>query len=50
MDTTLLAVIGVVALCAAFDYTNGFHDSANSVAAIIATGVLRPRQAVAWPV
>ena len=48
MDTTLLAVIGVIALCAAFDYTNGFHDSANSVATIIATGVLRPRQAVAW--
>jgi PiT family inorganic phosphate transporter len=48
MDVTQLAVIGVIALCAAFDYTNGFHDSANSVATIIATGVLRPRTAVAW--
>src|SRR5215207_9227378 len=48
MDLTLAAVIGVIALCVAFDYTNGFHDSANSVATIVATGVLRPRQAVAW--
>jgi PiT family inorganic phosphate transporter len=48
VDVTDLAVIGVIALCAAFDYTNGFHDSANSVATIIATGVLKPRTAVAW--
>jgi PiT family inorganic phosphate transporter len=44
----LLGAIGVIALCAAFDYTNGFHDSANSVATIVATGVLKPRVAVAW--
>jgi PiT family inorganic phosphate transporter len=48
MDVTLAGVIGVIALCAAFDYTNGFHDSANSVATIVATGVLKPRHAVAW--
>jgi PiT family inorganic phosphate transporter len=48
MDATLLGLIGVIALCVAFDYTNGFHDSANSVATIVATGVLRPKQAVAW--
>ena len=48
MSLELLGAIGVIALCAAFDYTNGFHDSANSVATIVATGVLRPRPAVAW--
>jgi len=48
VDVTLLGAIGVIVLCAAFDYTNGFHDSANSVATIVATGVLKPRQAVAW--
>jgi PiT family inorganic phosphate transporter len=48
VSTTQLAVVGVIALCAAFDYTNGFHDSANSVATIVATGVLKPRVAVAW--
>jgi inorganic phosphate transporter, PiT family len=48
MDATLVATVAVIALCAAFDYTNGFHDSANSVATIVATGVLKPRHAVAW--
>ena len=48
MTATLVATIGVIALCAVFDYTNGFHDSANSVATVIATGVLKPRAAVAW--
>ena len=48
MDFTLLAVIGVVGLALLFDYTNGFHDSANSIATIVATRVLRPRWAVAW--
>ncbi|MFI7587254.1 anion permease [Spongisporangium articulatum] len=40
----LLAV--VVATALAFDFTNGFHDTANSMAASIATGALRPRLAV----
>lgn len=48
MDQTLLAVIGVVALALLFDFTNGFHDSANQSSTIIATRVLRPRLAVAW--
>jgi PiT family inorganic phosphate transporter len=48
VTATLAATIGVIALCAVFDYTNGFHDSANSVATVIATGVLKPRTAVAW--
>lgn len=48
MDTTLLAVIGLIGLALLFDYTNGFHDSANSIATVVATRVLRPRWAVAW--
>jgi inorganic phosphate transporter, PiT family len=46
MDTFLLCVVVVVAL--GFDFTNGFHDAANSVATIVATRVLSPRVAVAW--
>jgi PiT family inorganic phosphate transporter len=32
----------------AFDFTNGFHDAANSIATVVSTQVLRPRWAVAW--
>lgn len=46
MVTTLLVV--VVALALIFDYTNGFHDAANSIATIVSTKVLTPFQAVAW--
>lgn len=48
MDVTLLAVIGLIALALLFDYTNGFHDSANSIATVVATRVLKPRWAVLW--
>jgi PiT family inorganic phosphate transporter len=48
MDLALLTVIGIVAVALLFDYTNGFHDSANSISTIVATRVLRPRQAVLW--
>jgi PiT family inorganic phosphate transporter len=48
VDTTLLAVIGLIALALLFDYTNGFHDSANSIATVVATRVLKPRWAVMW--
>jgi PiT family inorganic phosphate transporter len=41
-------VVFVIALALAFDYTNGFHDAANSVATVVATRVLSPRLAVAW--
>ncbi len=41
-----LAVLVAVAL--AFDFMNGFHDAANSIATVVSTGVLRPYQAVAW--
>lgn len=44
-STTLIAVTIAVALL--FDFTNGFHDTANAVATAIATGALRPKVAVA---
>src|SRR5947209_3208097 len=48
MDVTTAALIGIVALALLFDFTNGFHDSANAIATVVATHVLRPRVAVAW--
>jgi PiT family inorganic phosphate transporter len=46
MVTTLL--VFVVALALIFDYTNGFHDAANSIATVVSTKVLTPFQAVLW--
>src|ERR1017187_6818225 len=48
MDHSLTFVLvgGVVALV--FDFFNGFHDSANSIATVVATRVLSPRLAVLW--
>ena len=48
MDNTLLAVIGLITLALVFDFLNGFHDAANSIATIVSTRVLSPRQAVLW--
>ena len=47
MDLSLgiLAIIGVALV---FDFTNGFHDAANSIATIVSTRVLSPRYAVVW--
>src|SRR5215471_17875877 len=47
MDTFKLAVL-IIALALVFDYINGFHDAANSIATIVATRVLTPLQAVVW--
>src|SRR5947207_14885441 len=44
--TITIALIVLVAL--AFDFFNGFHDAANSIATVVSTRVLTPRQAVAW--
>jgi PiT family inorganic phosphate transporter len=44
--TTLLVV--TVGLALAFDFINGFHDAANSIATVVSTRVLSPRAAVAW--
>jgi PiT family inorganic phosphate transporter len=48
MSLLLIFVILVIVLALAFDYSNGFHDAANSIATIVATRVLKPVQAVAW--
>ena len=41
-------VVGIVVVAFFFDFINGFHDSANSIATVVATRVLKPLQAVAW--
>jgi len=38
----------LVAVALAFDFMNGFHDAANSIATVVSTRVLRPQWAVAW--
>ncbi|HAT71276.1 MAG TPA: anion permease [Elusimicrobia bacterium] len=48
MDSTLIAIIFLVALALFFDFLNGFHDAANSIATIVATRVLSPKYAVLW--
>jgi PiT family inorganic phosphate transporter len=48
MDTTLLVVMGLIAVALIFDNLNGFHAAANSIATIVATRVLTPGQAVVW--
>ncbi len=44
----LWVVIMLVALALVFDFMNGFHDAANSIATVVSTGVLKPQQAVAF--
>lgn len=46
MTEALWVVVMLVLLGLAFDFMNGFHDAANSIATIVSTGVLRPGQAV----
>src|ERR1700719_518008 len=41
-------LIGLIMVALAFDFLNGLHDSANSIATIVSTRVLRPRYAVMW--
>jgi PiT family inorganic phosphate transporter len=51
MHTVPIALWGVVMLVVMallFDFMNGFHDAANSIATVVSTGVLRPSQAVAF--
>jgi PiT family inorganic phosphate transporter len=44
----LLTVVAIIAVALAFDYINGFHDAANSIATVVSTRVLSPGQAVIW--
>ena len=46
IQVALWVVILLVALALAFDFMNGFHDAANSIATVVSTGVLKPGQAV----
>jgi inorganic phosphate transporter, PiT family len=41
-------IIGIVVVALLFDYINGFHDAANSIATVVSTRVLSPRTAVVW--
>ena len=43
-----ITIIALIILALAFDFLNGFHDSANSIATIVSTRVLSPRLAVIW--
>src|ERR671927_223858 len=43
-----VAVVFIVAVALGFDFFNGFHDAANSIATVVSTRVLTPRFAVAW--
>jgi inorganic phosphate transporter, PiT family len=47
-DLALLGVIAIVVLALVFDFSNGFHDAANSIATVVSTRVLTPRMAVIW--
>ncbi len=48
LDLTLIFVILLIGLALAFDFVNGFHDAANSIATVVSTRVLTPLQGVAW--
>src|SRR5438045_2086002 len=48
MPTTMIVVVGIVLVALVFDYVNGFHDAANSIATVVSTRVLSPGKAVIW--
>jgi inorganic phosphate transporter, PiT family len=48
MDATITYVLVIVAVALVFDFINGFHDSANSIATVVSTRVLSPGVAVLW--
>ena len=48
VQVALWVVVVLVALAIAFDFMNGFHDAANSIATVVSTGVLRPGHAVVF--
>jgi inorganic phosphate transporter, PiT family len=48
LDLALLSVIFIIGLALAFDFVNGFHDAANSIATVVSTHVLTPLQGVVW--
>lgn len=48
MTFSIILLVGVIIVALAFDYINGFHDCANSIASVVSTKVLSPRQAVLY--
>jgi PiT family inorganic phosphate transporter len=48
MSPTLAFVLIIILIALAFDFLNGFHDAANSIATVVSTRVLSPRIAVIW--
>jgi inorganic phosphate transporter, PiT family len=48
MPTDLWVLAFIIALALAFDFLNGFHDAANSIATVVSTRVLSPQKAVLW--
>ena len=48
MSLELAALLVIIFVALVFDYINGFHDAANSIATVVSTRVLSPAQAVAW--
>jgi inorganic phosphate transporter, PiT family len=48
MDANFTAVIALILVALTFDYINGFHDAANSIATVVSTRVLSPGKAVLW--
>ena len=48
MTPSLILVIIIIFIALIFDFTNGFHDSANAIATVVSTKVLTPRRAVAF--
>src|SRR6185295_5657037 len=47
-DPVLVLTVFIIVIALAFDYVNGFHDAANSIATVVSTRVLTPLQGVAW--
>ncbi len=48
LGTVSVTLVLLVLLALVFDFMNGFHDAANSIATVVSTGVLKPWQAVIW--
>ena len=48
MESSVVYVLVIIAVALVFDFINGFHDSANSIATVVSTRVLSPGVAVVW--
>src|SRR6266478_4468470 len=48
MSISFEILVFLILIALAFDFLNGFHDAANSIATIVSTGALRPQWAIVW--